>query len=91
MNIMNNKIDILLVGSSIIKKWIDLHIKKAKIINLGMNGYLTSNMINKEYLEIVYKYKQKNIIYYAGGNDVKKYIDSDTIYQNMILFYKKIN
>jgi len=88
---MSNKIDILFVGSSIIKKWTNLYIKKAKIINLGMNGYLTSNMISNEYLQMVYKYNPKNIIYYAGGNDVKKYINSQIIYQNMIMFYNKIN
>ena len=59
---MSNKISILLVGSSIIEKWTNLYIKKAKIINLGMSGYLKSNMISNEYLETVYKYKPKNIM-----------------------------
>ena len=90
---MSNKINILLVGSSIAKRWtnLNLNIKKAKIINLGMSGYLTLNMISNEYLEIVYKYKPQNIIYYAGCNDIKKYVDSKIIYQNMVLFYEKMN
>jgi lysophospholipase L1-like esterase len=56
-----------------------------------MGGYLTSNMISNEYLKAVYKYNPKNIIYYAGGNDIKKYIDSNIIYQYMVLFYEKMN
>ena len=55
-----------------------------------MSGYLTSNMISNEYLKMIYKYKSKNIIYYAGGNDIKKYIDSQIIYQNILLFYVNI-
>lgn len=76
---MSNKINILLVGSSIAKRWNNLNIKKAKIINLGMGGYLILNMISNEYLKVVYKYNPKNVIYYAGGNDIKKYIDSNIL------------
>ena len=56
-----------------------------------MGGYLTSNMISNIYLKMVYKYKPKNVIYYAGGNDIKKYINSNIIYKNMVSFYEKIN
>jgi len=48
-------------------------------------------MISNGYLEVVYKYKPQNIIYYTGGNDIKKYVDSKIIYQNMVLFYEKMN
>jgi lysophospholipase L1-like esterase len=73
---MNNTI--LLLGSSIIKKWTNPPIinKKTILINKGMSGYITKNLISPEYLKTIFLIKESNpqyIIIYCGSNDIRKY------------------
>jgi lysophospholipase L1-like esterase len=67
-------IDILLVGSSIIKRWKieNYYNKSVKIINLGINGIFSEKVISKNYINMMSIYNPKNIIYYCGGNDIRK-------------------
>ena len=76
-NIKKN-IDILLVGSSIIKRWNNIYQyynKSIKIVNLGINGLLSKDMITKKYINTMSSYKPNNIIYYCGGNDIRSEIN----------------
>ena len=73
---------ILLVGSSIIKKWTNppLINKKAIIINKGMSGYITKDLISPKYLKSIFLIKESNpkyIIIYCGSNDIRKYTSNN--------------
>jgi lysophospholipase L1-like esterase len=69
---------ILLVGSSIIKKWDNPPMinKKTIVLNKGMSGYITKDLISPEYLKTIFLIKESNpqyIIIYCGSNDIRKY------------------
>jgi hypothetical protein len=85
-------IDILLVGSSIVKKW--KNIKKTfpskKIVNIGEGGKKTHELLYDEYINRILRYKPKYIVYYCGGNDINKNFVKETICENIKLFYNKI-
>ena len=73
---------ILLIGSSIIKKWTNPPMinKKAIIINKGMSGYITKDLISPEYLKQIYSIKESNPVYiiiYCGSNDIRKYTNNN--------------
>lgn len=73
---------ILLFGSSIIKKWTNPPMinKKTIIINKGMSGYITKDLISPEYLKQIYSIKESNplyIIIYCGSNDIRKYTSNN--------------
>jgi len=77
---MNNTI--LLLVSSIIKKWTNSPIinKKTIVINKGMCGYITKNLISPEYLKSIFLIKDTNpqyIIIYCGSNDIRKYTSNN--------------
>ncbi len=92
--------NILLFGSSIIKKWANPPMinKKTIIINKGMAGYITKNLLETKYLQDIFllkKYNPKYIIIYCGSNDIRKYtnnkldIDYNLLndsYSNILLF-----
>jgi hypothetical protein len=89
---MSNNIDILLVGSSIIRNWLNIneYFSDKKIVNLGINGLLTIKMVNSDYLLNLVKYKPKYTIYYCGGNDIDNNIHPELIIKNIQLFIKFI-
>ena len=69
---------ILLLGSSIIKKWTNPPMinKKTIVLNKGMSGYITKDLISPEYLKSIFLIKDTNpqyIIIYCGSNDIRKY------------------
>jgi len=66
--------NILLLGSSIIKKWNSFQFlnKKYVISNKGISGLLTNELLSKKYIEMLYlEPVPKYIILYIGGNDMK--------------------
>jgi lysophospholipase L1-like esterase len=77
---MNNTI--LLIGSSIIKKWTNSPMinKKTIVLNKGMSGYITKDLISPEYLKTIFLIKESNplyIIIYCGSNDIRKYTSNN--------------
>jgi hypothetical protein len=75
-------ITILLIGSIIIKKWTNPPIinKKTILLNKGMSGYITKNLISPEYLKSIFLIKDTNpqyIIIYCGSNDIRKYTSNN--------------
>jgi lysophospholipase L1-like esterase len=91
---MTKKIDILLIGSSIIKKWTNIkkYFPNKKIKNIGINGLITEKILSNftYYIKKIIKYRPCYIIYYCGGNDVMKNINGSKIYNNIKSFYYKI-
>lgn len=86
---------LLLIGSSIIKKWTNppLINKKTIVINKGMPRYITKNLLEPIYLKEISLLKESNpkyIIIYIGSNDIRKYcnINLDVDYN---LLKKSIN
>jgi lysophospholipase L1-like esterase len=76
---------ILLLGSSIIKKWNNpLHLLKMIIINKGISRLVTRNLLSKKYLSKLYLRKHpKYIVIYIGGNDMQytnDKLDIDNVY-----------
>lgn len=78
---------ILLLGSSIIKKWNNpLHLLKKKmiIINKGISRLVTKNLLSKKYLNKLHLNKNpKYILIYIGGNDMQytnDKLDIDNVY-----------
>jgi lysophospholipase L1-like esterase len=61
---------ILLLGSSIIRKWKNFTInqKNEEIINMGTSGLKTSNL--PKYLEKIPDIHPEYILFYCGGNDL---------------------
>lgn len=87
--IIKKNIDILLVGTSIIRRWNisennDFN-KSLKIVNLGINKF-SEDMISDEYINIISKYKPKNIIFYCGGNDIRSDIENSICIKNIQYF-----
>ena len=73
---------ILLFGSSIIKKWTNPPMinKKTIVINKGMAGYITKDLISPEYLKSIFLIKESNPVYiiiYCGSNDIRKYTNNN--------------
>lgn len=61
---------ILLLGSSIIRKWKNFtaNQKNEEIINMGTSGLKTSNL--PKYLEKIPNIQPEYILFYCGGNDL---------------------
>lgn len=61
---------ILLLGSSIIRKWKNFtaNQKNEEIINMGISGLKTSNL--PKYLEKIPNIHPEYILFYCGGNDL---------------------
>ena len=79
-------IDILLVGSSIVKKWTTLSkhfTNSTKLVNLGISSYTTQDMLMPHYINMLSIYKPKNLIYYCGNNDIRENIDQEIVIQNI--------
>ena len=55
---MSNNIDILLVGSSIIHNWLNIneYFPDKKIVNLGISGFRTIEMLDNYYLSKLIRY-----------------------------------
>jgi lysophospholipase L1-like esterase len=73
---------ILLIGSSIIKKWTNPPMinKKTIVLNKGMSGYITKDLISPEYLKTIFLIKESNPVYiiiYCGSNDIRKYTSNN--------------
>ena len=81
-------IDVLLVGSSNIRRWIfPGHNKnKNKSVNLGISRALTSSLLTDSYFHDMRQYCPKNVIYMCGNNDLRAGIPSHTISQNILQF-----
>jgi lysophospholipase L1-like esterase len=90
---MVKDIDILLVGSSIVNRWKNIQKKfcDKQIINLGGEGIKTNELLDESYFNKILNYNPKYIIYYCGGNDIQKNFVKEYIYNNIKLFYTKIN
>ena len=74
---------IYLIGSSIIKKWKF----PLECFNLGIGGLLTSDLHQVDISNIN---NGDSIVFYCGGNDIRKNFSVDTIYQNIVNFFSKI-
>lgn len=90
MNKENSKpIDILMIGSSIMKKWTNPNfINYPSYINLGVSRFKTDDIIKSNYLDLIEKFNPKYIIYYCGGNDIEKKIQVNNIIINIVKFIK---
>jgi hypothetical protein len=84
---------ILLLGSSIIKRWtnITLNLENEYIINKGISGLPVSSLSN--YNKDLKKIKKPDIIiFYCGGYDILHNLDNKkNIYKNIIDFIENIN
>ena len=71
---------IYLIGSSIIKNWkFPLECQ-----NLGIGGLITSEL---KQLKVDYN---DSIVFYCGGNDIRKYVPIEVIFENIVKFFKNI-
>ena len=84
----NISIDLLLVGSSIIKKWntFSMQLRTLKVLNLGISAYTTEDMLTPYYINMISVYKPQTIIYYCGNNDIRENIDPEIIIKNIKKF-----
>jgi len=78
-------IDVLLVGSSNIRRWV-FPGKKNKSVNLGISRALTSSLLTDSYFHDMRQYCPKNVIYMCGNNDLRMGISSHIISQNILQF-----
>jgi len=85
---MHNSIDLLLVGSSIIRKWktFSTMLRTLQILNLCISSYTTEDMLTLYYINMISVYKPKNVIYYCGNNDIRENIDPEIIIKNIKKF-----
>lgn len=82
---------VLLLGSSIIKNWNDIHIADHKIINKGVSGLLTKSLISCNYQNKIFGEKNvTDIIVYCGGNDILSFIHTTDILKNIELFIQEL-
>ena len=66
--------------------------QKTIVINKGMAGYITKDLISPEYLQQIYSIKESNPVYiiiYCGSNDIRKYT-SNNLYIDYPLLNKTI-
>ena len=88
--------NILLLGASIIKHWntnilslIDSK-QNINIINKGIDGLKTIQLLDSNYLINLINLANSNsfdyIIFYCGGNDVRKNVELNQIISNLIIF-----
>ena len=88
---MFKNIDVLFIGSSIISRWqFNNEFTDYKIINIGIDGLKTSDIIEPQYLSKIIKLYPKYIIYYCGGIDISKNITIKEIINNITIFIKMI-
>jgi len=83
-----NKQSVLVVGSSIPNRWKNLQIynNNYNIINKAIGRYTTQHLLSDNYLNKLKINLPKYIIYYCGGNDIKKGYDINQIINNVIEF-----
>jgi len=83
---------VILVGSSIIDKWHNISsVSKKPIINLGIGGLITEQILDKSYLTNLGMIKiPKSIIYYCGNNDLLHNISPKQIVKNITTFFAQI-
>jgi lysophospholipase L1-like esterase len=74
---------ILLLGSSIIRKWKNFTInqKNEEIINMGTSGLKTSNL--PKYLEKIPSIEPEYIFFYCGGNDLLHNVNKNDVVNNI--------
>ena len=77
---------ILLLGSSIIRKWKNFitNQKNEEIINMGISGLKTSNL--PKYLEKIPNIHPEYILFYCGGNDLLCNLNKNDIANNLQSF-----
>jgi lysophospholipase L1-like esterase len=82
---------ILLLGSSIIKQWKSFSIYDNEIINKGISGLLTNSLLSPQYINGISKFKNPEyILFYCGGNDLRKSIEPHIILNNIIKFIQEL-
>ena len=82
---------LLLLGSSIIKRWKNCYINNHEIINRGINGLVTKTLISNDYLTNIFKVeKPTHIILYCGGNDLRKNFNSIITFENIKQFIQEL-
>lgn len=82
---------ILLLGSSIVKQWKSFYIYDNDIINKGISGLLTNSLLSSQYLNEISKVKKPEyILFYCGGNDLRKNIEPHIILNNIIKFIQEL-
>lgn len=83
---------ILFVGSSSIRKWDDLQeaLGSYKVLNRGIGGaYINDITVNLKHL--VFAYKVRQLVLYAGENDLAKNEETpDTILNRAVVLYRLI-
>lgn len=82
---------ILLLGSSIIKRWDNFDIINFDFVNAGSSGLLTKTLRTSNYLkEIIQINEIEDIIFYCGGNDIRKKIETIDILSNIESFIQQL-
>jgi len=82
---------ILFIGSSSIRLWVDFTktFKDYTVLNRGIGGAVTSDV--DRYLEdIVFPYHPKQLIVYAGENDLLKAASGDVVFEDFKKLYSHI-
>ena len=87
---------IILIGSSIIKRWVNFHFfTTLSIINLGISGLMTQdlNVLNLLIQNVLTQniLTQNYIIFYCGCNDIRQDIPDNIIIMNIINFLNLIS
>jgi lysophospholipase L1-like esterase len=77
---------ILLLGSSIIKKWKNFttNYTNEEVINMGKSGLVTTNL--PKYLEKIPSIEPEYIIFYCGGNDLLHDVNKNDVVNNLQSF-----
>ena len=77
---------ILLLGSSIIRKWKNFTIddENDEVINMGVSGLVTSNL--PKYMDKIPYINPEYILFYCGGNDLLRKFDKKNILNNLQSF-----
>ena len=83
---------VILVGSSIIHKWHNISkVSRKPIVNLGIGGLITEQMLDKSYLTNLGMITiPKSVIYYCGNNDLLHNINPKQIVKNITIFFSQI-
>jgi lysophospholipase L1-like esterase len=82
---------IVFVGSSSIRKWTNLtiHFPDFPVVNRGFGGSQLADSVNFAD-RIITHYHPRQVVVYAGGNDINAHKDPDIVYGDFVALITKI-
>ena len=86
---------LLMVGSSIVRRWKPLPVKAQSVVNVGKEGLQTSAFRIPAYWIDLHNHIQDrpvgHILVYAGVNDLRHGVSPDVIFRNLVHFYMDLH